>query len=475
MTCASHRFPLFADIRGRSVLVVGGGRAALPKVHRLLDADARVTLVAPTLIDALAQLASEHSLVHRARAFEPADLDGDDSPALVIAASGSGEHDRHVASLAVARGLWVNVSRQPECGNFIMPSLIERAPLQIAVSSGGSSPILARQLTARLQAFVPDTYGELAAITRHYGDIVNRRLARWRDRRRFWEQVLAGRIGELVLQGRPHRADELLTGALDDFEADKPHGEVYLVGAGPGDPDLLTFRALRLMQQADVVLYDRLVSDAIMQLLPPAVERIYVGKRRSEHALPQQDINERLVELAAGGRRVLRLKGGDPFIFGRGGEEIDLLAAAGISFQVVPGITAAAGCAAYAGIPLTHRDHAQACLFVTGHLKDGTLDLDWRTLVQPHQTVVIYMGLVGLPIIFERLVEHGMSVDTPAAIVARGTTRHQQVLSGTLATLPAEVEASSVQPPTLIIIGEVVRLRERLAWFEPESVEASIE
>ena len=407
-----------------------------------------MVVMAPTLIDDLQALATDGKLVHDQRAIDVETLpctEASDGTTvwLLVVATGDRQVDRDIAARATEARLWVNVANQPDAGNVIFPSLVERAPLQIAISSGGSSPVLARLLKARLEAFLPDTYGALAAITQRYRDVVMRRLHHWRDRRRFWEQVLAGRVGELILQGRHQSADALLDEALDDFDAGRAQGEVYLVGAGPGDPDLLSFRALRLMQQADVVLYDRLVSDGVMQLLPPTIERVYVGKRRSDHALPQQAINERLVELARAGRRVLRLKGGDPFIFGRGGEEIDLLADAGIAFQVVPGVTAAAGCASYAGIPLTHRDHAQACLFVTGHLKDHSLDLDWDTLVRPNQTVVIYMGLTGLPLIFAQLQAHGMPADTPAALIARGTTRDQQVVTGTLSCLPARLEETA--------------------------------
>ena len=249
--------------------------------------------------------------------------------------------------------------------------------------------------------------------------------------------------------------------------SENPHsGEVYLVGAGPGDPDLLSFRALRLMQQCDVVLFDRLVSEPIMQLVNSEAERVYVGKRRNDHALPQDSINALLVKHAKLGKRVLRLKGGDPFIFGRGGEEIETLAEEGVSFQVVPGVTAAAGCASYAGIPLTHRDHAQACIFVTGHLKDGTVNLDWPALARPHQTVVIYMGLVGLPVICEQLIKHGLPSEHPIALVAEGTRQSQRVLTGTLATLPETIKSQAIKPPTLIIVGNVVSLREKLAWFE---------
>ena len=256
---------------------------------------------------------------------------------------------------------------------------------------------------------------------------------------------------------------------MDSTARDGQHaaatGKVYLVGAGPGDPELLTLRAARLLQEADVVLHDNLVSPAILALLPAGTERVYVGKERDNHALPQEEINALLVRLAREGRRVVRLKGGDPFIFGRGGEEIDTLAAEGVAFEVVPGITAALGVASYAGIPLTHRDHAQACTFVTGHLKDGTMDLDWAALVRPRQTIVVYMGLLGLPTLCAQLIAHGAPADLPIAVVQQGTTARQRVVTGTLATLPALAAAAQLRPPTLTIVGNVVRLRERLRWY----------
>jgi uroporphyrin-III C-methyltransferase/precorrin-2 dehydrogenase/sirohydrochlorin ferrochelatase len=278
--------------------------------------------------------------------------------------------------------------------------------------------------------------------------------------------VLQGPISELVLRGRDGEARAALEQALDDAHPALGGGDVSLVGAGPGDPDLLTFRALRLMQQADVVVYDRLVSQPVLDLVRLEAERIYAGKERAKHALPQEDINHLLVRLAREGKRVVRLKGGDPFIFGRGGEEIDTLAAEGIPFQVVPGITAAAGCASYAGIPLTHRDYSQSVVFVTGHLQDGSLNLNWSALAQPRQTIVFYMGLLGVDVLCRELAAHGLPAATPAALVQQGTTPQQRVLTGNLETLPDIVHRSQVKAPTLIIIGEVVRLRERLNWFK---------
>ncbi len=454
--------PIFLDIRAQPCLVVGGGDAAARKAALLLRAGARVTVQAPALSAAFDADLPATRIAHRALRFGDEDVAGH---ALVIAASDDATINRAVAAAAKARGIPVNVVDQPALCSFIMPSIIDRDPVIVAVSSGGASPVLARLLRARLETLIPAGYGRLAALAATFRDRIKARLEP-AARRRFWERVLQGPIAELVFGGRDAEARQALGDALSDPRLALSGGEVALVGAGPGDPDLLTFRALRLMQRADVVVYDRLVSQSILDLVRRDAERIYAGKARAMHTLPQEDINQLLVRLAKDGRRVVRLKGGDPFIFGRGGEEIDTLAAQGIPFQVVPGITAAAGCAAYAGIPLTHRDYAQSVVFVTGHLQDGSLQLNWSALAQPQQTIVFYMGLVGIDILCRELAVHGLPAATPAALIQQGTTPQQQVLTGTLSSLPGIVRENDVKAPTLIIIGEVVRLRERLKWFE---------
>lgn len=461
-----HNFPAFLDIQGRQVTLIGGGSLASRKASRLIACGACLNLIAHELNEPLQSAVDDGTAEHHKRDWH---VDDFSHSALVVVATDDEEINTSVGITAQDAGCWVNVANQPGISNFLMPSLIDRSPLLVAVSSGGSSPILARILTARIDAFLPHTYSDLGKLAQRYSARIKQHIGDWQLRRRFWERQLSGRVGELILQGQSVQADKVLEAAILDHGSAQQSGEVYLVGAGPGDPDLLSFRALRLMQQCDVVLHDRLVSEPIMELVNRDAERIYVGKQRSDHAVPQDSINNLLVSHAQQGKRVLRLKGGDPFIFGRGGEEIETLAAEGIPFQVVPGITAAAGCASYAGIPLTHRDYAQACLFVTGHLKDGTVNLDWEALSRAHQTVVIYMGLLGLPVICEQLIKHGLPASHPIALVAQGTRRNQQVLTGTLESLPGMITATTIKPPTLIIIGEVVQLRDKLAWFENRS------
>lgn len=454
--------PLFHDLKGRLVLVVGGGEVALRKARLLADAGACLRVVAPSIDQSLVALVAESGGESRARNYTADDLHG---CVLAIAATDSEPTNAQVSADARTIGIPVNVVDAPELCSVIFPAIVDRSPLMIAVSSGGDAPVLARLMRARIETWIPAAYGQLAGLARRYRARVKARFANVQQRRIFWEEVFQGPIAEQALSGRQAQAEQLLEEKLAG-DREQLLGEVYLVGAGPGDPDLLTFRALRLMQQADVVLYDRLVAPAILELCRRDADRIYVGKQRANHALPQEQINQQLVALAKQGKRVLRLKGGDPFIFGRGGEEIEELAANGVPFQVVPGITAASGCAAYAGIPLTHRDHAQSVRFVTGHLKDGSCDLPWAELAAPAQTLVFYMGLVGLPVICEQLIAHGRAASTPAALVQQGTTRNQRVFAATLADLPGRVATEQVQAPTLLIVGEVVQLREKLAWFE---------
>ena len=455
--------PAFLDIRDRPCLVVGGGAVAARKASLLARSRGRVTVVSPRLEEALARELAAGRITHRAKAFEPADVAGFD---VAIAATDEQEVNEAVAAACRRERIPVNVVDQPRLCTFILPSVIERPPLVVAVSSGGASPVLARMLRARIETLLPAAYGRLAGLVGSFRDAVKARFP-FEERRRFWEHALQGPVAELVMAGREDEARARLAGMLDDPRLAFHGGEVALVGAGPGDPDLLTFRALRLMQRADVVVYDRLVSPPILELVRKDADRIYAGKERAKHAIPQEDINQLLVRLAREGKRVVRLKGGDPFIFGRGGEEIATLAAEGIPFQVVPGITAAAGCAAYTGIPLTHRGVSKAVVFATANLKDGTMDLNWPALAQPQQTVVFYMGLQGLAVLCRELAAHGLPASTPAALVQQGTLPDQRVLEGTLETLPGIVAAADVKPPTLVIVGEVVRLRESLQWFEP--------
>ncbi len=457
--------PIFYDLSVRPCLVVGAGEIAARKVRQLRKAEASVTVIAPDICDELQGLVDNKEIQYIAERFSEEILH---DKMLVIAATNDEEVNRQVSELAKAQNIPVNVVDNTGLCSFIMPSIVDRDPVQIAISTGGASPVLARLLRARLETLIPASYGRLAQLIGKFRQHVRQRYPKMQERRRFWEHILQGPVAEMMYAGQDKAALNALEKTLEEEEPviDKA-GEVYLVGAGPGDPDLLTFRALRLMQQAEVVLYDRLVAPEIVDLCRKDAERIYVGKKRDQHTLPQTEINQLLVDLAKQGKRVLRLKGGDPFIFGRGGEEIDLLSAENIPFQVIPGITAASGCACYAGIPLTHRDYAHTCVFITGHLKDGSMDLNWDTLIQPRQTIAVYMGIVGLEVLCRELIARGMSETMPAALIQQGTTHKQKVYISDLASLPDIPRQHDIQPPTMIIIGEVVKLHENLSWFDP--------
>ncbi len=458
--------PIFMNIRGQRCLVVGGGEIAARKTALLQEAGAEIAVVSPELSSSLARQVDQGSVTYRAGGFEASDLDGAN---LVIAATDDEAVNRQVSELAKARQLPVNVVDNPDLCSFIVPSIIDRSPVQIAVSTGGASPVLARLLRTRLESVIPSTYGRLAAMVDGFRDKVKARFTDVNARRNFWEQVLEGKIAELVFAGKDEEAEAELEKAVAAGGEQKV-GEVYLIGGGPGDPDLLTFRALRLMQKADVVVHDRLISKEVLELTRRDAERIYVGKERDNHTVPQDQINQLLVDLAKQGKRVCRLKGGDPFVFGRGGEEIETLTENGVGFQVVPAITAALGASAYAGIPLTHRDYSQAAVFVTGHLKDGSMNLNWPALAQPNQTVVFYMGLKGLPVICSTLMEHGMPSETPIALVQQATTPRQRVFTGTLGDMPERIANEEVKAPTLIIVGNVVKLHDKLNWFRSETM-----
>ena len=458
--------PVFFDIKGKPCAVIGGGAVAARKVAMLLNSGGKVTVVAPELCTTLKQLAEEGAIHHIHSRFAPEHLH---EAIIVIAATDDREVNIQVSEVAKNHRLPVNVVDDPDYCSFIMPSVIDRSPVIVAVSTGGSSPVLARLLRARLETLIPGAYGRLATLAEQFRAKVKQHFAESSQRRIFWENIFQGPVAEMVFAGREDQASKALLEAIESSAGDtRPQGEVYLVGGGPGNPDLLTFRALRLMQQADVVVYDNLVTPPVLEMTRRDADRIFVGKQRANHAMRQEEINELLVKLAKEGKRVLRLKGGDPFIFGRGGEEIETLSANQIPFQVVPGITAASGVSSYAGIPLTHRDYAQACVFVTGHLKDGSMDLDWDMLARPNQTVVIYMGLLGLPVLCQKLIAHGLTPDTPAAIVQQGTTPSQKVVTGTLSSLPELAADAQLKPPTLIIVGKVVSLQGKLAWFTPD-------
>ncbi|WP_415885522.1 siroheme synthase CysG [Neptuniibacter sp. QD37_6] len=457
--------PLFFKLTNQKVLLVGGGNIALRKAKLLCRAGAHVTVISHKVSDDLQDLLDENQGTAIIGEYHSALLD---DKILVIAATDDNPLNERVHFDAIEKNIPVNVVDSPKLCTFVFPAIVDRSPVVIGISSGGSAPVLARLLRARLETWIPKSYGKLASIANHFRDQVKETFSTVNHRRVFWENVLQGQIAEKVFAGRDKEAAKMIADKLANEDPEHQVGEVYLVGGGPGDPELLTFKALRLMQQADVVLYDALVSPEVLDLCRRDADLIFVGKKRDNHAVPQEGINELLVKHAKLGQRVVRLKGGDPFIFGRGGEELQTLKEHNIPFQVVPGITAASACSTFAGIPLTHRNYAQSVKFVTGQLKNRTTDLNFNELVHPNQTVVFYMGLHTLPQLAAKMIEHGKPASTPAAIISRGTSADQKVLTGTLETLPQLQEEAKLPAPALIIVGEVVELHENLSWFGEE-------
>ena len=453
-------FPISLKLQQQPCLIVGGGHIAYRKAVLLHKAGAVIHVIAPDIDANLLQLVEE-SQGQYIQALYPAQIQLNDYR-LVIAATDDYAVNTQVFEDCEALKILVNSVDDPPHCRFMVPAIVDRSPLVISVASNGTSPVLSRQIRTQLETSIPHGMGKLAEFSGKWRAAVKAKISSPDERRVFWEDLYASPLKEQVFHDNLAEADRLIEQALAEWKT--PKGEVYLVGAGPGDPELLTLKALRLMQQADVVIYDRLVSPAIMELCRRDATKIYVGKARSNHAVPQEGINALLVEYASKGQRVCRLKGGDPFIFGRGGEEIQELFASGVPFQVVPGITAASGCSAYAGIPLTHRDYAQSVRFLTGHLKEGSPELPWDELVYQNQTLVLYMGLVGLEKICEKLIAHGQRPDMPVALISKGTTPEQKVVVGTLADIASKVEEHHIQAPTLTIIGDVVSLREQLQW-----------
>lgn len=474
--------PINLRLRHKRVVLVGAGIVAARKARFLLAADAQLTVIAPERDKQFEALFSDDSDAANTdggscdwlqRGYQRGDLEG---AVLVIAATPDTNVNQAVYAEASTLNIPVNVVDCPELCSFIFPAIVDRSPVTIAIGSSGASPVLARWIRSRIESILPAGIAEIARFGQRNRERIRAYGNEERDRRQLWEQIVDGPIAQLLLANRAADADVALGELLEERPVERV-GEVYLIGAGPGDPELMTFKALRLLQRADVVLHDRLVNPQIVAMARRDAQRRYVGKQRSIHAVPQEVINQTLVDLAKDGKTVARLKGGDPFIFGRGGEEIELLAREGINFQVVPGITAASAAACYAGIPLTHRDHAQSVRFVTGHTKEGRLQHPWSEFLNEAETLVFYMGLVGLPIICEELLRHGRSPDTPMALIERATLPQQRTLKGTLSSMPEQVAALKPEPPTLIIIGNVVALADTLRWFGDgvENVASSID
>ena len=453
--------PIFLDLADKKCVVVGGGEVAQRKAKLLLKTSARVHIISVEFTQSLRELSDRHCTLIE-QAFTPSHLAG---AALIVAATDSATTNKEVAKIATELNIPVNVVDMPELCSCIMPALIDRSPVVIAVSTGGNSPVLTRKIKELVEVALPNNVGLLSQLMGSWRNKVKKRYTSFGSRLNFWEQILESEVPDLVFKNRYEEAEKRIGEYLEKNNVTRGQGEVYLVGAGPGDPDLLTLRALRLMYQADIVLYDRLVSKEILEKVRPDSELISVGKSGTSHTVEQGKINDMLISFSKEGKKVLRLKGGDPFIFGRGGEEIEELAKEGIPFQIVPGITAASGCGSYAGIPLTHRDCAQSVRFLAGHMKDGKLKLDWKNLVSSQETLVFYMGLLSINTICEKLIKHGMDSSTPIAAIEHGTTRNQRVIVSKLREISSVLDKGNFESPTLLIIGDVVTLRERLSWY----------
>jgi uroporphyrin-III C-methyltransferase/precorrin-2 dehydrogenase/sirohydrochlorin ferrochelatase len=457
-----ENFPIFIDINKKPVTIFGGGDIALRKAILLVKANPLLTVIAKEFSEDFMEFIKENNLSFLHKSYEPSDIK---SQILIVAATDNKSINKSISKTAKEKRIPVNVVDQPELCTFTMGSIVERDALVIAISSGGKAPVLARMIREKMEGLIPASYAKLVCFAGTMRNKVKKKINQMEKRRGFWEDFFSdNQILNKANNNKKFMAkdiDTLIKKRLGKFD-----GEVYLVGAGPGDRDLLTLRALQLMQKCDICIFDNLVSKDVLGLVRRDADMIYAGKKRDQHTLEQATINDLLMKYAKKGKRVLRLKGGDPFIFGRGGEEIEGLMKENIPFQVVPGISAANGISSYSGIPLTHRDHAQSCLFLTGHFKEGVIDFDWPKLIVQNQTLVIYMGLLSLDEMKSNLIEHGMNQNMPVAVVQSGTTNNQRVVIGELKNIKSRVSKANIKSPALIIIGTVVNLRKDLSWFD---------
>ena len=454
------RFPLFVNLDKLPVLVVGGGEIAERKINLIIKANAKVEVLARKFSPNVENLINKNKLKKIKSNLDISTLDSNYS--LIIAATDNKQINKKLFNFANKNNILINVVDQPDLCTCTFGSIVERGDLVVAISTGGNAPVFARNLREKFETLLPQSTKQLIDFSASIREKVINSFSQFNKRRIFWELFFDAFAAKKNITKSNLTT---LTNQLIKTLKNKHSGEVFLVGAGPGDPELLTLRALHLIQKADVCIYDNLVSKEILELVRRDAHMIYAGKLRNNHTIEQKEINQLLVNYAKKGLRVLRLKGGDPFMFGRGGEEISELMTQKIKFQVVPGITAASGVSAYAGIPLTHRDYSQSCIFITGHEKNGKLNINWSNLIHENQTIVIYMGLNSLPIIVQNLIDSGMRKNMPIALVQEGTTEKQKVMVSTISRVISKTLKSDIQSPVIIIIGEVVKLRKTIKWF----------